>query len=43
MWRMQAMARPLRIECANAFYHAYSRGNERRAVFYDDRDRQHFL
>jgi REP element-mobilizing transposase RayT len=37
------MARPLRIECANAFYHGFSRGNERRAVFYDDRDRQHFL
>jgi len=37
------MARPLRIECADAFYHAFSRGNERRAVFFDDDDREHFL
>jgi len=37
------MARPLRLECAKAFYHVFSRGNERRAVFYDDRDREHFL
>jgi len=40
---MPAMGRPLRVECVDAFYHAFSRGNERRAVFYDDRDRQHFL
>ncbi len=37
------MGRPLRVECANAFYHAFSRGNERREVFYDARDYEHFL
>ena len=36
------MGRPLRIELANAFYHTFSRGNERRDVFYDDTDRAHF-
>jgi REP element-mobilizing transposase RayT len=40
---MAAMGRPLRVEFANAFYHAFSRGNERRAVFHDGRDREHFL
>lgn len=37
------MGRPLRMECADAFYHVFSRGNERRPIFYDDRDRCHFL
>ena len=37
------MGRPLRVECADTFYHAFSRGNERRPVFYDDGDRHHFL
>jgi len=40
---MGSMGRPLRLESANAFCHAFSRGNERRDVFYDDRDREHFL
>ena len=40
---INAMGRPLRVELADAFYHAFSRGNERRAVFFDDRDHQHFL
>ena len=37
------MARPLRIEHAGGWYHVTSRGNERRAIFRDDRDRTHFL
>ncbi len=40
---MGAMGRPLRVECADGLYHAFSRGNEKRSVFYDERDRQHFL
>jgi putative transposase len=37
------MARPLRIEYDGAFYHLTSRGNERKAIFKDDTDRQLFL
>jgi REP element-mobilizing transposase RayT len=37
------MARPLRIEYDGAFYHLTSRGNERKAIFKDDSDRQMFL
>jgi REP element-mobilizing transposase RayT len=37
------MARPLRIEYSEAFYHITSRGNERKAVFKSQRDRQKFL
>ena len=37
------MARPLRIEFAEALYHVTSRGNERRAIFRSDRDRRTFL
>ena len=37
------MARPLRIEYAGAYYHVTSRGNERKAIFRDDQDRQNFL
>jgi REP element-mobilizing transposase RayT len=37
------MARPLRLEYDGAFYHLTSRGNERKAIFKDDRDRQLFL
>jgi len=40
---VRAMARPLRIEVAGACYHVTARGNERRAIFRDDRDRQRFL
>lgn len=36
------MARPLRIERAGGWYHITNRGNDRRAVFLDDRDRTHF-
>jgi len=37
------MARPLRIEYNGAHYHVTSRGNERKAVFRDDNDREKFL
>jgi len=36
------MARPLRVERAEAWYHVTARGNERRPIFRDDRDRRHF-
>ena len=37
------MARPLRIQYSSAFYHVTSRGNERKAIFRNDRDREKFL
>jgi len=37
------MARPLRLEFADALYHITSRGNERRAIFRTNRDRETFL
>jgi REP element-mobilizing transposase RayT len=37
------MARPLRIEYPGAFYHAISRGNERKAIFRSDSDYELFL
>jgi putative transposase len=37
------MARPLRINYAGAFYHVTCRGNERKNIFGDDRDRSMFL
>jgi putative transposase len=37
------MARPLRIEFPDAFYHVTSRGNERKAVFKTKRDREKFF
>lgn len=37
------MSRALRIEYPGAFYHAMSRGNERRDIFFDDEDRNKFL
>ncbi len=37
------MARPLRIEFAGALYHLTARGNERRAVFFTEEDREAFL
>jgi len=39
----QAMARPLRIEYPGAHYHVTSRGNERKAIFRGDADRQNFV
>jgi REP element-mobilizing transposase RayT len=37
------MARPLRIEYPDAVYHITSRGNEKKAIFKDDSDREIFL
>lgn len=37
------MARPWRIEYEGAYYHVLSRGNEGRAIFYDDGDKNLFL
>src|SRR3989339_1664941 len=37
------MTRPLRIEYPGAVYHVTSRGNEKKAVFKDDQDRESFL
>ena len=37
------MARGLRIERVGGWYHVTARGNERRDIFRDDRDRRHFL
>lgn len=36
------MARPLRIERVEGWYHITNRGNERRDIYRDDRDRGHF-
>jgi hypothetical protein len=40
---MADMARPLRIEQAGGWYHVTARGHERKPIFRDDRDREHFL
>jgi REP element-mobilizing transposase RayT len=37
------MARPLRLEFANAVYHLTSRGNTRQGIFFNDGDRELFL
>jgi hypothetical protein len=37
------MARPIRVEYANAVYHVTARGNERKAIYRDDADRRRFL
>ena len=37
------MPRPPRLEFADALYHVTARGNERRAIFRDDRDREDYL
>lgn len=37
------MARPLRLNIADGWYHVFGRGNERREIFSTDRDREHFL
>jgi putative transposase len=37
------MARPLRIEYPEAVHHVTSRGNARKKIFKDDRDREIFL
>ena len=40
---MIPLARPLRIQYPGAFYHVTSRGNERKAIFKNKRDREKFL
>jgi REP-associated tyrosine transposase len=37
------MARPLRIQFSHAYYHVTCRGNDRRSIYRDDRDRELFL
>lgn len=37
------MARPLRFNFKNGWYHVTARGNNRQRIFFDDRDRRHFL
>jgi len=37
------MARPLRLEFEGAVYHITSRGNEKREIFLDDKDRFGFI
>ena len=37
------MARRLRSNRVDGWYHVFHRGIERRDVFLDDRDREHFL
>ncbi len=37
------MARPLRIQYENAFYHVTCRGNAQETIFSDDQDRKNFL
>lgn len=37
------MARPLRMDQEDSFYHVLNRGNERRAIFRDARDCEGFL
>jgi putative transposase len=40
---VKGLARPWRIEAEGAYYHVLSRGNERRDIFIEDRDRKLFL
>ena len=37
------MVRPLRRPVADGWYHVFGRGNERREIFGDAGDREHFL
>ena len=37
------MARPLRVNIEDGWYHAYARGLNRMGIYGDDRDRGHFL
>ena len=40
---MCGVGRPLRLQGRGAIHHVIARGNERKAVFRDDRDRQEYL
>jgi REP element-mobilizing transposase RayT len=37
------MARPLRLDLKNGWYHVANRGNNRQAIYLDNRDRKHFV
>lgn len=37
------MVRPLQIEFPGAYYHVTSKGNERKNIFKDNKDREQFL
>ena len=37
------MARPIRVEFEGAVYHVTARGNDRKPIYRDDRDRERFL
>jgi len=37
------MARPLRIQYRDAYYHVTCRGNDRRSIYREDSDRELFL
>ena len=37
------MARKPRVQFEGAYYHVTARGNQRQAIFRDDRDRMRFL
>ena len=37
------MARPVRVDVAGGWYHVTARGIERRAIFDDVRDHEHFI
>jgi hypothetical protein len=39
----RVMARPIRVEFEGAVYHVTARGNERKPIYRDDRDRERFL
>jgi len=41
-WQPPSMARPLRIDLVDGWYHVTARGNERRAIVRDDGDRVHW-
>ena len=43
VWYASEMARPLRVDVKNGWYHVTARGIERKAVFKDDCDHEHFL
>ena len=36
------MARPLRVDLENGWYHVTARGDRRQELFHDDRDHAHF-
>lgn len=39
----RSVARPLRVEFTNGWYHVTACGNNRQRIYFDERDRRHFL